>query len=151
MTTTTVQTDTQLASRLRLAVMRLARVLRQKAQDPITPSQLSALVSVERDGPVTLGDLAALEIVQPPTMTRIQWVAQTSLIVYTLHKGGVVLGVATGLQFLPMFVGGMWGGIIADRYDKRVTLIWTQALQAMLAAAFGALVLTHVITVWQIY
>jgi DNA-binding MarR family transcriptional regulator len=71
MTTTTVQSDTQLASRLRLAVMRLARVLRQKAQDPITPSQLSALVSIERDGPVTLGELAALESVQPPTMTRI--------------------------------------------------------------------------------
>src|SRR5205814_10222001 len=71
MTTTTVQTDTQLASRLRLAVMRLARVLRQKAQDPITPSQLSALVSIERDGPVTLGELAALESVVPPTMTRI--------------------------------------------------------------------------------
>jgi len=70
-TTTSVATDTQLASRLRLAVMRLARVLRQKAQDSITPSQLSALVSIERDGPVTLGDLAALESVQPPTMTRI--------------------------------------------------------------------------------
>jgi len=71
MTTTTAATDTQLASRLRLAVMRLARVLRQKAQDPITPSQLSALVSVERDGPDTLGELATLESVQPPTMTRI--------------------------------------------------------------------------------
>jgi len=71
MTTTTVQADTQLAARLRLAVMRLARVLRQKAQDQITPSQFSALVSVERDGPVTLGELAALENVQPPTMTRI--------------------------------------------------------------------------------
>jgi len=70
-TTTTLATDTQLASRLRLAVMRLARVLRQKAQDSITPSQLSALVSIERDGPVTLGELAALESVQPPTMTRI--------------------------------------------------------------------------------
>ena len=71
MTTATAPTDTRLASRLRLAVMRLARVLRQKAQDSITPSQLSALVSIERDGPVTLGDLAALESVQPPTMTRI--------------------------------------------------------------------------------
>jgi DNA-binding MarR family transcriptional regulator len=71
MTTATVPTDTRLASRLRLAVMRLARVLRQKAQDSITPSQLSALVSIERDGPVTLGELAALESVQPPTMTRI--------------------------------------------------------------------------------
>jgi DNA-binding MarR family transcriptional regulator len=71
MTTTTAPTDAQLASRLRFAVMRLARVLRQKTQDPITPSQISALVSVERDGPVTLGELAALESVQPPTMTRI--------------------------------------------------------------------------------
>ena len=71
MTTTTAPPDTQLASRLRLAVMRLARVLRQKAQEGITPSQLSALVSVEREGPVTLGELAALEGVQPPTMTRI--------------------------------------------------------------------------------
>jgi DNA-binding MarR family transcriptional regulator len=71
MTTATAPTDTQLASRLRFAVMRLARVLRQKAQDQVTPSQLSALVSIERDGPVTLGELAALESVQPPTMTRI--------------------------------------------------------------------------------
>ncbi|TMK50569.1 MAG: MarR family transcriptional regulator [Actinobacteria bacterium] len=82
MTTTTVQTDTQLASRLRLAVMRLARILRQKAQDQITPSQLSALVSVERDGPVTLGELAGLESVQPPTMTRI---------VVALEEQGLVL------------------------------------------------------------
>ena len=71
MNTTTAPPDTQLASRLRLAVMRLARVLRQKAQEGITPSQLSALVTVEREGPVTLGELAALEGVQPPTMTRI--------------------------------------------------------------------------------
>ena len=71
MTTATAPTDTQLASRLRFAIMRLARVLRQKAQDQVTPSQLSALVSIEREGPVTLGELAALESVQPPTMTRI--------------------------------------------------------------------------------
>src|SRR5207245_5775213 len=83
--------------------------------------------------------------------TWIQWVAQTSLIVYTLHKGGVELGIATGLQFLPMFVGGMWGGVIADRFDKRRTLIWTQALQAVLAVILGVLVLSHIVQMWQIY
>jgi len=83
--------------------------------------------------------------------TWIQWIAQSSLIVYTLHKPPVVLGIATALQFVPMFLGGMWGGLIADRFDKRRTLIWTQALQAALAAAFGALVLAGVIQVWQIY
>src|SRR5881227_2139715 len=63
--------DTELASRLRLAVTRLARRLRQQAEGEATPSQLSALASVERLGPITLGELAAVERVQPPSMTRI--------------------------------------------------------------------------------
>jgi DNA-binding MarR family transcriptional regulator len=63
--------DTELAARLRLAVTRLARRLRQQAEGEVTPSQLSALSSVARLGPVTLGELAAVERVQPPSMTRI--------------------------------------------------------------------------------
>lgn len=63
--------DTETASRLRLAVMRLARRLRQQTQDAVTPSQISAMSVLERHGPITLGELAALERVQPPTMTRI--------------------------------------------------------------------------------
>ncbi len=71
MTPVRATTDTELASRLRLAVMRLARRLRQQTQDPVTPSQISALYVLERNGPMTLGALAASERVQPPTMTRI--------------------------------------------------------------------------------
>src|SRR5438270_12585541 len=65
--------DSELASRLRLSVTRLARRLRQQAgaEAEVTPSQLAALSSVDRLGPITLGDLAAVERVQPPTMTRI--------------------------------------------------------------------------------
>jgi DNA-binding MarR family transcriptional regulator len=63
--------DTELASRLRLSVTRLARRLRQQAEGEATPSQLSALASVDRLGPITLGDLAAVEKVRPPSMTRI--------------------------------------------------------------------------------
>jgi len=65
--------ESELASRLRLSVTRLARRLRQQAsaEAHISPSQQSALSSVDRLGPVTLGDLAAVERVQPPTMTRI--------------------------------------------------------------------------------
>lgn len=62
---------TDLAPRLRLVVMRLARLLRQQVEGPITPSQLSALHTIEKLEPVTLGELAAAERVQPPTMTRI--------------------------------------------------------------------------------
>ncbi|MCA1830168.1 MAG: MarR family transcriptional regulator [Actinobacteria bacterium] len=61
----------ELAPRLRLAIMRLSRLLRQETQGPATPSQTSALHSIERLEPVTLSDLAAAERIQPPSMTRI--------------------------------------------------------------------------------
>lgn len=61
----------QLPTRLRLAVMRLARRLRQEADGDVTPSMLSALASVDRLGPVALGELAAVERVSAPTMTKI--------------------------------------------------------------------------------
>jgi DNA-binding MarR family transcriptional regulator len=51
--------------------MRLARRLRQQTEGEITASQLSALASLNRLGPLTLGALAAVERVRPPTMTRI--------------------------------------------------------------------------------
>ncbi|MBK5288717.1 MAG: MarR family transcriptional regulator [Acidimicrobiia bacterium] len=60
-----------LAPRLRLAVARLHRRLRQSADPNLTLSQLSALASVERDGPITLGALARIEQVQPPTITAL--------------------------------------------------------------------------------
>jgi DNA-binding MarR family transcriptional regulator len=60
-----------IAARLRLGVTRLARRLRQEAEAGITPSMLSALSTVDRQGTLTMGDLCAAEQVQPPTMTRI--------------------------------------------------------------------------------
>jgi DNA-binding MarR family transcriptional regulator len=66
-----VAVSAELVSRLRLVVTRLARRLRQQAVAGISPSMLSALSSIERLGPLTLGELATVEQVQPPTMTRI--------------------------------------------------------------------------------
>jgi DNA-binding MarR family transcriptional regulator len=59
------------AGRLRIAVNRLQRRLRQQSLGGLSPAQASALGSVHRHGSPTLGELAALEQVQPPTMTRI--------------------------------------------------------------------------------
>jgi DNA-binding MarR family transcriptional regulator len=60
-----------IAGRLRISATRLARRLRQEAQTGLSPSQLSALTTVERHGPVTLGALAELEKVAPPSVTRV--------------------------------------------------------------------------------
>jgi DNA-binding MarR family transcriptional regulator len=62
-------TDTDLPERLRLAITRLARRLRQQSDVDASPTQLSALATIGRLGPMTLGDLAAAERVQPPTIT----------------------------------------------------------------------------------
>jgi DNA-binding MarR family transcriptional regulator len=62
----------QLASRLRVSVARLARRLRQEGSPKdTTPSQFTAMSTLDRLGPLTLGELAAVERVKPPTMTRI--------------------------------------------------------------------------------
>jgi DNA-binding MarR family transcriptional regulator len=61
----------ELASRLRLVVMRLSRRLRQHAPGDITPSQLSALATVVVEGRITLSGLAEAERVQPPSITRV--------------------------------------------------------------------------------
>ena len=65
-------TDLALASELRTSVMRLARRLRRmRADSTLSLGQLAALGTVERHGPMTPGELAEHERVQPPSMTRI--------------------------------------------------------------------------------
>lgn len=63
--------ESELAARLRLVVMRLARRLRQQAPAGVTPSQLSVLATLSMKGELTLGALAEAERVRPPSMTRI--------------------------------------------------------------------------------
>jgi DNA-binding MarR family transcriptional regulator len=64
---------------LRIAIMRLARRLRtERTSDALTPSQLAVLATLIREGPVSPGELAAVERVQPPSMTRILNSLQTA-------------------------------------------------------------------------
>ncbi|MBV8951111.1 MAG: MarR family transcriptional regulator [Actinobacteria bacterium] len=56
---------------MRLVVTRLSRQLRQRAAFDLTSSQTSALAAVARTGPLTLGELAAVEHVQPPSITAV--------------------------------------------------------------------------------
>jgi DNA-binding MarR family transcriptional regulator len=75
------EAEEELATRLRVAVTRLNRKLRQQALAGLSPAQASALGTVNRLGSPTLGELAAMEQVQPPTVTRL---------VTTLESAGLV-------------------------------------------------------------
>ena len=61
----------ELSARLRLAIARTARRLRQEAGTDLSPSLSSALATIERHGPLTPSELADIERVQRPTATRV--------------------------------------------------------------------------------
>ena len=63
--------DAELAARLRVAIARLARQLRQQTGTSLSPTLQSVLASIAVHGPLTLGDLAAREQVAPPTVTQL--------------------------------------------------------------------------------
>ena len=63
--------ETELAARLRLAIARTARRLRQEAGTELGPSQLASLATIERRGPLAPSELAQREQIKRPTATRI--------------------------------------------------------------------------------
>ena len=79
-----------------------------------------------------------------------QRVAQAWL-VYHLSGSGLALGVVTGLQFLPVLVAGAWGGVLADRFDKRRLLLFTQTAMGLLALALGLLTISGLVQLWMVY
>ena len=77
-----LRSDAGLASALRVSLARLTRRLRrQAAAHPLTPTQFATLAAVERHSGITPGELADLEKVQPPSMTRV---------IATLEERGLV-------------------------------------------------------------
>jgi MFS family permease len=81
--------------------------------------------------------------------TWMQMTAQ-SWLVLTLSHSAAVLGVIVGLQTLPVLVLGPYGGVIADRVDKRRLMIILQSVMGVQALALGVLTVTGRVTVWEI-
>ncbi len=71
MQTISTETKEELAPRLRWAIARMARRLRQESGTDLGPSQVAALATVERQGPLSPSELADLERIKRPTATRI--------------------------------------------------------------------------------
>ena len=83
--------------------------------------------------------------------TWAQRVAQDWLVLQLAPNPGIALGVVTALQFLPMLLFGLYGGLLADRYDKRLLLIGAQVAMAVLALILGVLDLTGAVRLWHVY
>jgi MFS family permease len=81
------------------------------------------------------------------------WMQTVALgwLVLSLSDSGFAVGVNLALQFLPMLLFGMFGGLVADRFDKRRTLIRTQTALAILATVLWAVTLTGVVELWMLY
>lgn len=82
--------------------------------------------------------------------TWMQRVGQDWLVL-ELSDSAVAVGIAMALQFLPMLLLGMLGGVTVDRVDRRRLLVATQALSAVLAGVLAALALTGAVELWMIY
>jgi MFS family permease len=82
--------------------------------------------------------------------TWMQTTAQAWLVL-ELTNSPVALGTVTFLQFLPITLLTLFGGVLADRLPKREVLLITQSVSAVQAYLLAVLVLTHRIELWQIY
>ena len=82
--------------------------------------------------------------------TWMQSVAQAWLVLH-LTGSGVDLGVVVALQFVPMLLFGPFGGLVADRADKRRLLFATQTAGGLLALVLGILVVSGTVQLWQVY
>jgi MFS family permease len=104
--------------------------------------------------------LAALAVGNYRLFLSSQIIATTGLWMQRIAQDWLVLeltgsitavGVAVMLQFVPVLLFGLLGGVVADRYSKRVILIITQSAAAALALTLAALVLTGTVQAWHVY
>jgi MFS family permease len=84
------------------------------------------------------------------TGTWMQSIAQAWLVLQ-ITGSGVALGVTVALQFTPVLLVGAWGGLVADRVDKRRLLVGTQAAAGVLALVLGAVTVLGVVQLWMIF
>lgn len=82
--------------------------------------------------------------------TWMQRIAQDWLVL-SLTGSATAVGVTTALQFLPMLLFGLYGGVLVDRLPKRPTLLFTQAAMAVTGVVLAVLTLSGHVQVWHVY
>jgi MFS family permease len=72
-------------------------------------------------------------------------------VVWKITGSGTAVGATFAFRFLPVLVFGLWGGVIADRFDRRKVLLVTQTLSALLAVVLWLVAFTGVVNVWMVF
>lgn len=73
-----------------------------------------------------------------------------SWLIYEMTKSATLVGVVVALQAVPTLLLGPYGGLVADRFDKRRIMIVLQAMMGVLAFVLGLLTVTHVVRFWEV-
>ncbi|MFI9721397.1 MFS transporter [Streptomyces sp. NPDC052396] len=84
------------------------------------------------------------------TGTWMQRIAQDWLVL-SLTGSSAAVGITTALQFLPMLLFGLYGGVIADRFPKRRLLLITQTASGLTGLGLAVLTLSGHVQVWHVY
>lgn len=81
------------------------------------------------------------------------WMARITQdwLVLSLTGSAAAVGITTALQFLPMLLFGLYGGVLADRYPKRRILLISQAALGLCGLALAVLTLSGHVQVWHVY
>lgn len=82
--------------------------------------------------------------------TWMQRVGQFWLVLH-LTGSGLALGLTAALQAVPILLFATWGGLIADRVNKRLLLVITQSASGVLGLVLAALTLSNVVQLWMVY
>lgn len=83
--------------------------------------------------------------------TWMQFIAQDWLVLQLSGDSGAALGLVLALQFTPVLLLSLYGGKLADRYDKRRLIIIANASWAVLALVLGLLVVTGAVQLWHVF
>ena len=116
-------------TRLRVAIARVSRRLRRHELAGLTPTQLSALATVERAGPLRLGDVAAAEKIAPSTLTRLVTVLE--------ERGYVERCPVPGDARASTLVVTAQGHAILERIRQESTILLADSLRTLADADTG--------------
>ena len=83
--------------------------------------------------------------------TWMQTIALGWLVLHLSGNSGLAIGAVIALQFVPTLLFGAWGGVLADRFDKRILLVLTAITMTCTATTLAVLTLSGLITLWMVF